>query len=91
MLALLVPGSPAQALTADECNRNRDEFLQSIEENRRNGVQRLEAELAQVRDPTRRDLLAREVDELWEFEESMRAVGDQMFRDCMRQLREEKS
>lgn len=84
--SLLAPGAVAETLTPEDCARHRDEFLQQLEENRRDGVQRLEAQLAETTDPTRRDLLTQEVNELWEFEESMRAVGDQTFRDCMRSL-----
>ncbi len=86
MFTLLAPGAVAETLTPEECARHRDEFLQTIEDNRRDGVKRLEAELAETVDRTRRDRLTQEVDELWEFEESMRAVGDQTFRDCMRSL-----
>ncbi len=85
-LTLLAQGAVAETLTPEDCARHRDEFLQSLEDNRRDGVKRLEAELAETVDRTRRDRLTQEVNELWEFEESMRAVGDQTFRDCMRSL-----
>ena len=83
MLVALVPGISLGAVTADDCQRHRDEFIASLEENRRNSVREIDAAASETNDPDQKALLEDERNQAWEFEEQMRATGDQLFRDCM--------
>jgi len=83
LMSSLLAGLPAGAVTPGDCHRHREEFVASLEENRRNSVREIEQARRETDDPGRRERLEQERNEAWEFEERMRATGDQIFRDCM--------
>ncbi len=91
MTVALIPGAVLGAVTADDCQRHRDEFIASLEENRRNSVREIDAAASETDDPDQKAMLEEERNQAWEFEERMRATGDQLFRDCMTHVEAQRS
>ena len=84
---VMLAAPPARAVSEDECRAHRESFVESLVRNRERSLRDLEHDVAGDTSVEARDRLEYQQAQVYDYEERMRAVGDQIWRDCMAHLR----
>jgi hypothetical protein len=87
VLCLAALTMPAAALTEQDCRAHRDTVLDGLARNREQRVRHVEEALRKGPSQEDREYLEQEREQAWEYEERMRQLGDQTWRDCMAHVR----
>lgn len=84
---VMLSAPSARALSEDECRAHREAFVESLIHNRERSLRDLAHGAAGDTSVEARERLEYQQAQVYDHEERMRAVGDQIWRDCMAHLR----
>ena len=74
---------PVAAVDEKSCGQDRDQLVASLEKNRESSLEPLQRALDSTAEKTQRELLGYQIEQIWNHDEQMRAMADQIWRDCV--------
>jgi vacuolar-type H+-ATPase subunit H len=77
----------AAALEEGTCVQHRDQFIESLDEERERSLAQVERSLAEISNATEQEHLRYQREQIWDYDEQMRGTADQIWRDCMQHVR----
>ena len=67
----------------ESCDRDRDQLIVSLDEQRVRMLEKIERVLDETSDQSEQEHLRYRRDQVWDYDEQMRGTAEQIWRDCM--------
>ena len=87
IVLILGVSPPAAALDEETCAQHRDQFIESLDEERERSLAKVERALAEVSNESEQEHLRYQREQIWDYDERTRGTADQIWRDCMQHVR----